>query len=67
MLDSIVEEIRKIREDHAARFNYDLNAIADDLKKRQDERGVSVVSFPPKRVPGADGIADAPPARNKVS
>jgi hypothetical protein len=67
MLDPIVEEIRKIREDHAARFNYDVNAIADDLKKRQDERGVSVVSFPPKRVSDALGTADAPPALDKAS
>lgn len=67
MLDPIVEEIRKFREDHAARFNYDVNAIADDLKTRQDERGVSVVSFPPKRVSDAKGTSVAPPALDKAS
>ncbi len=67
MVDPIIEEIRKIREDHAAHFDYDVNAIADDLKRRQDERGTPGVSFPPKRVSGAKGAADAPPALNKAS
>jgi hypothetical protein len=66
-VDPIVEDIRKIREGHAARFNCDVNAIADDLKRRQEERGVSVVSRPPKPVSGAKSNADAPPALNQGS
>ena len=52
--DPIVEEIRKVREEHAARFNYDLRAIAEDLRKRQAEGGHKVVSLPPRRLPVAD-------------
>jgi hypothetical protein len=33
--DPIVEEVRAIRDAHAKKFNYDLKAIAADLKKRQ--------------------------------
>jgi len=50
MEDPIVEEIRKIRDEHAARFNYDIDAIFDDLKKREREGGWTVVSLEPKRI-----------------
>jgi len=33
--DPIVEEVRKIREEHAARFDYDLKRIFDDLKEME--------------------------------
>jgi hypothetical protein len=33
--DSIVEEVRKIRDALAARFGYDLRAIAADARKRE--------------------------------
>ena len=33
--DEIVEEVRAIREAHAARFGYDLRAIYEDLKKSE--------------------------------
>jgi hypothetical protein len=36
--DEIVDEVRQIRDAHAARFNYDLRAIFDDLKKSEAER-----------------------------
>lgn len=47
--DPIVEEIRKIREEHAARFNYDVRAIVEDARKRQEEGEHKVVSFAPQR------------------
>ncbi|MBF0099093.1 MAG: hypothetical protein HQM04_18955 [Magnetococcales bacterium] len=43
--DPIVEEIRKVREEHAARFNYDLDAIYQDLKRMQEESGREYVDF----------------------
>jgi len=52
MLDPIVEEIRKIREENAARFNYDLDAIFDDWKRTEKESGLPVVTLPPNRPPG---------------
>ena len=38
MNDPIVDEIRKFRDAHAARFNYDLEAIYRDIKQREKER-----------------------------
>ena len=32
-IDPIVEETRRIRDEHASRFNYDLAAICADLKR----------------------------------
>jgi hypothetical protein len=48
-LDPIVEEVRKIREAHAAKFDYDLRAIYQDLKDREKQSGWKVESRPPKR------------------
>ena len=49
MKDPIVEEVRKARDGFAKQFNYDLDAICDDLQKKQSEKGKMVVSFPPKK------------------
>lgn len=46
--DPIIDEVRRVREAHAAKFNYDLSAICADFRKQQDEMGLSVVSRPPK-------------------
>jgi hypothetical protein len=48
--DPIVEEVRAARQRHAARFNYDLDAIVADIKKRQEHLDRPVVSLPPKKV-----------------
>ena len=57
--DPIVEEVRRIRQEHAAKFNYDLDAIFDDFKAQERRSGRKVVSLPPKRlttvVPGKPG------------
>ncbi len=47
--DSIVEDVRKVREEHAAKFNYNLDAIYQDLKKQEKRGGRKVVSLPAKR------------------
>ncbi len=49
MKDPIVEEVRRARDAHAKRFNYDLDAIVEDLRKREKELGLATVSPPPKR------------------
>jgi len=46
--DPIVEEIRRIRQEHAKRFDYDLRAIVADLRKKEQEHPERLVSFPPK-------------------
>lgn len=50
MKDPIVEEVRRAREAHAKRFNYDLDAICEDLRKREKNSGRTTVSLGPKRV-----------------
>jgi hypothetical protein len=52
--DPIVEEIRKVREEHAARLNYDLDAIVADFQSREQEGPYKVVSLPPRRLPSVD-------------
>jgi hypothetical protein len=46
MSDAIVEEIRKIRDDYARRFNYDLHAMCADLRHEQELSGAAIVSIP---------------------
>ena len=50
MNDPIVDEVRRVRDAHAAKFNYDLHAIFLDIKKREKERGLQFV----------DGVARQP-------
>ena len=46
--DPIVEEVRKVRDAHAAQFNYDLRAIYEDLKKQEKKSNRKFVTLPPK-------------------
>ena len=50
--DPIIEELHRIREDYAARFNFDMEAICRDLQAKESRNGRRVVSFPPKRPKG---------------
>jgi hypothetical protein len=43
MNDPIVEEVRRVRDAHAARFNYDLDAIFEDIKEREKKSGLKFV------------------------
>ncbi len=47
--DPIVEEVRKNREAYAAKFNYDLMAMYNDLKKAEKKSKRKKVSFKPKK------------------
>ncbi len=47
--DEIVEEVRRIREQNAAKFNHDIDAIVEDARRRQRESGRKTVSFPPRK------------------
>jgi len=48
--DEIVGEIHRIREEYAKSFNYDLDAIFADLRKKEAESGREVVTL--SRKPG---------------
>ena len=50
MKDHIVEEVRQIREEHAAQFNYDVDAIYADLKRQEAESKRPRVSTGPRRL-----------------
>ncbi len=50
MTDPIVDEVRRIRDEYAARFNYDLDLMFLDIKKREKESGLIFV----------DGVARQP-------
>ena len=55
--DPIIEEIRKFRDEYAARFNYDVKAMLADIRCRQKESERKTVSRPPKRVGTANDTA----------
>ena len=44
MNDPIVDEVRRVRDAHTARFKYDLEAIFLDIKKREKESGLNFVN-----------------------
>lgn len=48
--DPIVAEIRKVRHEHAAKFNNDIAAIFADIRRQEKESGRQYVSFPPRRI-----------------
>jgi hypothetical protein len=49
-VDKVVEEVRAVRDAHAARFDYDLDAIYQDLKKQEKKSIRQIVNLPPKCV-----------------
>ena len=49
MNDPIVDEVRRVRDAHAARFNYDLDAIFRDIKEQEKKSGRTFVSFAPTK------------------
>ena len=59
LTNPIVDEVRKVREAHAAKFNYDLDAIFRDIKEREKASGNHFVRFPPKQVILSNKVASA--------
>jgi hypothetical protein len=49
IVDSVVEEVRRIREAYAKQFGYDLQAMYRDLKEKERRSGRRIVSFPPRK------------------
>ena len=47
--NEVLEEIRKYREEYAKSFNYDLKAMFNDLRKKQEASGRKFVKLPIKR------------------
>ena len=55
MKDPIVEEIRRARRELAAKFNFDLHALCEDLRRTERESGKKVVTLEPKKPARAEG------------
>ena len=47
--DHIVEEVRQVREQQAAKHGFDIKAILAAAKRRQRRSGFRIVSFVPKK------------------
>jgi len=47
--DPVVEEVRRIKVAHAARYSYDIRAMAKALREQQQRSGHRVVSLSPRR------------------
>ena len=62
--DPIVAEIRKIRDEHAAKFNYDVAAIFEDIRRQEKESGRQYVTYPSRR-PEPAAKTSAPKAKPK--
>ena len=48
--DPIVAEVRRIRQEHAARFGYDLDLIVEDLKAQEQASGRQYIRLPSCRL-----------------
>lgn len=57
--DSIVEEVRQIRDAYARQFDYNIRAIHEDLKEQEKKSDRKFVSLPPRRVRPVEGIDSA--------
>lgn len=47
--DEIVEEVRKVRDEYAAKFDYDISAICADIREKQARSGREIVTSTKKR------------------
>ncbi|BAZ14545.1 hypothetical protein NIES4071_63890 [Calothrix sp. NIES-4071] len=54
--DSIVQEVRQVREAHAAKFNYDLWAIYHNIKEQEKKSAKTFVSYSPKNIQPSEEI-----------
>ena len=43
--DEIVEKVRRYREEYASQFDYNLEAMFEDLKKREQQHSEKLISF----------------------
>ena len=48
--DPIIAELRAVRDQHAARFDYDVAAIFQDIRAMQETSGRDYVRYPARRV-----------------
>ncbi len=56
--DPIINELRVVRDEHAARFNYDVEAIFRDIQAQQEASGREYIRLP--RRPATSSQQDRP-------
>ena len=49
-VDPIIAEVRAVRDEHTAKFSYDVKAIFNDIRARQEASGRKYVRDPARRV-----------------
>lgn len=54
--DPIVAETRALRDEYARQFNYDADAIFEDLMKKQATHPERIVVLPPRKVRNLENI-----------
>ena len=55
--DPIIEETRTLREQFANQHNHDIDAIFEEIQKRQAKSEKKVVSFPPRKPVKSSNVA----------
>lgn len=50
MTDDVIREVRAIRDEYAARFDYNPRALYEDAKRREAEDDREIVRLEPKRL-----------------
>lgn len=65
-MDSLLQEIRKIREAYALEFGYDLQAIHSDLKRQEQASGRRIVSLPPRRPKKLETSGEERPSQRDI-
>ncbi len=60
--DPIVAEVRRNRENYAAKFNHDIKAICRAAREQQKTSGRGIVSLPPRPVAKTVKTDDQPAA-----
>ena len=64
MNDPIVDEVRRIRDEYAARFNYDIDAMFRDIKEKERMSGRTFVSYAKSASEPQPETAPAPPNKS---
>lgn len=54
----VVAETRSLRDEYARQFDYDADAIFDDLIKKQAMHPERVVSLPPRKAKGLEYVSE---------
>lgn len=55
--DPVIAEVRAVRDEHAARFGYDVPAIFRDIQSMQKSSGKVFVRYPARKVSAKPGAA----------